>query len=494
MAHLIALTGSPKIGKTTVAKLLRRLGWSVVSTSSLLRKLAAEGAYGRTVPTNDELFEFGNELDQEDIYWIFGERLAPYDRVVIDAVRSEAQADLVRHHGGIVVCIGEDHYKVTEPGDLHVPRWKPERIVSHVLQNLVVYDGETTHGQVTGIVGAQWGSEGKGKVCSWLVATKALENKRYAAFARSCGPNAGHRIECPNGEYAVFRHLPSATPWASPGTDLLIGPGAVVDAAVLAKELPYVPAGCTVTIDPSVALVDEHGRQLERDYTLSSIGSTLTGTGGAMALRVLRVADTFGKIGGVPDLPGVKVAPVGSLLRNLLRSGRDILIEATQGIGLSLIGGGYPHTTSRETGPAGLLADLGLGVAWDVEWWLVARTHPIRVAGPSGPMENETTWEEVARTSGIPAETLRSRETTTVTKRLRRVAKWAPGYLTEVASLFGKKPRIFLSFGDYYQNKPEEVGGIRDECLMIDENAIVGYGPGALDAAQLKLWSAGVPA
>jgi adenylosuccinate synthase len=46
--------------------------------------------------------------------------------------------------------------------------------------------------------------------------------------------------------------------------------------------------------------------------------------------------------------------------------------------------------------------------------WLVARVFPIRVAGASGPLKGETTWEEL----GLPE------ERTTVTHKVRRVGEW----------------------------------------------------------------------
>jgi adenylosuccinate synthase len=50
---------------------------------------------------------------------------------------------------------------------------------------------------------------------------------------------------------------------------------------------------------------------------------------------------------------------------------------------------------------------------------VVVRTFPIRVGGPSGPFDNETTWDDVAFRSGAPEV---FSEYTSVTKRLRRVA------------------------------------------------------------------------
>ena len=50
---------------------------------------------------------------------------------------------------------------------------------------------------------------------------------------------------------------------------------------------------------------------------------------------------------------------------------------------------------------------------------LVARTYPIRVAGNSGPLKNELTWEEISRRVGKQV-----MERTTVTNKIRRVGEW----------------------------------------------------------------------
>jgi adenylosuccinate synthase len=52
---------------------------------------------------------------------------------------------------------------------------------------------------------------------------------------------------------------------------------------------------------------------------------------------------------------------------------------------------------------------------------MVVRTFPIRVGGISGPFPNEISWEDVAISSGSPAVIP---EYTSVTKRLRRVARF----------------------------------------------------------------------
>jgi adenylosuccinate synthase len=95
-----------------------------------------------------------------------------------------------------------------------------------------------------------------------------------------------------------------------------------------------------------------------------------------------------------------------------------IVIEGTQGYGLGLHAGYYPTCTSSDTRAIDFLAMAGIN-PWSpglehVTVWLVARVFPIRVAGASGPLKGETTWEEL----GLPE------ERTTVTHKVRRVGDW----------------------------------------------------------------------
>jgi adenylosuccinate synthase len=104
--------------------------------------------------------------------------------------------------------------------------------------------------------------------------------------------------------------------------------------------------------------------------------------------------------------------------------GDRILLEGTQGTTLSLHHGPYPHVTSRDTTVAGCLADAGIAPMRLRRVVMVCRTYPIRVGGASGPMWKEITYEDLASRSGIPIDELRTTETTTTTKRQRRIAEF----------------------------------------------------------------------
>ena len=85
-------------------------------------------------------------------------------------------------------------------------------------------------GRVTAVVGAQYGSEGKGAVVQHIA-------KEYPIHVRTGGPNAGHTIHYDNVEYAM-QVIPCG--WINPDAKLVIGPGALVDIEQLREEIRWI--------------------------------------------------------------------------------------------------------------------------------------------------------------------------------------------------------------------------------------------------------------
>jgi adenylosuccinate synthase len=141
------------------------------------------------------------------------------------------------------------------------------------------------------------------------------------------------------------------------------------------------------------------------------------------------------------------------------RVGRRVLLEGTQGTGLSIHHGSYPWVTSRDTTVAGCLAEAGIAPKRVRRVIMVCRTFPIRVMNPdeggrtSGPMDDkEISYAELASRSGISEEELRKTELTSVTKRQRRIAEFSWSLLRRAASL-NAPTDISLSFADYLDVK-----------------------------------------
>ena len=80
---------------------------------------------------------------------------------------------------------------------------------------------------------------------------------------------------------------------------------------------------------------------------------------------------------------------------------------------------------------------------------MVCRTYPIRVGGPSGPMDNEVTMEEIHRRSGIPLIPLEQAERTTTTNKPRRIAEFDWTQFKNSVQLNGPTD-IALTFVDYF--------------------------------------------
>jgi adenylosuccinate synthase len=133
-------------------------------------------------------------------------------------------------------------------------------------------------------------------------------------------------------------------------------------------------------------------------------------------------------------------------MRNALNQNRWIVIEGSQGFGLSLLHGGYyPRATSRDTTAGTFLGEAGLSPLDVEDVTLVLRAHPIRVAGNSGPLLNETTWERIAKSAGLPDG---YNELTTATRKVRRVGQFDAAMVRQAIQI-NNPTHIVLNHFDY---------------------------------------------
>ena len=172
----------------------------------------------------------------------------------------------------------------------------------------------------------------------------------------------------------------------------------------------------------------------------------------------------------------------------MLDDGEHIVIEGTQGFGLSLLHSPhFPKATSRDTSAAGALAETGLSPLDVQDVVLVLRSFPIRVAGDSGPFgAPEITWEQIALEGGHHGELA---EFTSVTRKLRRVARFDPEIVRE-AIIANNPSVIVLNHIDYVDAAAS--GGVTDRAseFLTDVEArigrridLLGLGPDILIAA-----------
>lgn len=296
---------------------------------------------------------------------------------------------------------------------------------------------------VSVIVGGQYGSEGKGKVALETV----RRDERATLSVRPGGTNSGHTGFARNGRRHVLRQLPASS--IDGGVGVIIPAGAYIDPELLEREIAETGINPgMVHVDPRAHVITEPHRQWERESALTeSIGSTGSGTGAAVLSRIARYAPAFPR--GIPaaELRQLRpfLADTVQLMRDALDKNERVVVEGTQGFGLSPIHGDvWPKATSRDTTASAFLSEVGLSPRDVDDVVLVLRCHPIRVAGDSGPLFGETSWDEIARTSGGP---WGKGELTSVTQRLRRVGTFDAGVVCRAISI-NQPNRIVLNHLD----------------------------------------------
>ena len=334
-----------------------------------------------------------------------------------------------------------------------------------------------SNGKISVVVGGQFGSEAKGAVAGFLASAENNLCHRVVAV-RVAGPNAGHTIygRCPDPcDVSPEEHLntPDAFnrqqrhPWklrqvpvaavTDEAATLVIAAGSEIDPAVLADEVHrLISAGYDpirrLYVDHSATVLEPYHIAAEIDQQLNRrIGSTAKGIGEARVARLRREARTFGQfLDQEPDHPLSRVTTIDTAryLNERVRSDH-VIIEGTQGYALGLHTDNYPQVTSSDCRAVDFLAMAGVN-PWLVSperlnIWVVLRTFPIRVAGNSGPMNGETSWEDL----GLPP------ERTTVTNKVRRVGTWDPDLAAEAVRVNGGGPdgsgcvRVALTMADY---------------------------------------------
>lgn len=313
---------------------------------------------------------------------------------------------------------------------------------------------------VTVVVGGQYGGEGKGKITSHL----AIRDD--ADFVVRCGgPNSGHTVDY-RGRRFVFRQLPVGV--INPKTRLLIAPGAIVNPQVFLDEIEAwgLEPG-RLGIDYKTGVITDAEATEEQELALRErLGSTLTGMGRGVANRVLR-DPRFRRVEDTPELKEFATDVSGELNDGVDQSKR-IIVEGTQGFGLSLYHSpDYPYVTSRDTTAAAFLSEVGLSPLVVTDIIMVIRTFPIRVGGNSGPLANETTWEELQQISSYPEPI---QEFTSVTKRLRRVGRFDLE-LVQKAHAVNRASQIAVLGTDYFEYRNRSKVAL--EALSADTRVFV---------------------
>jgi len=296
------------------------------------------------------------------------------------------------------------------------------------------------------VVGGQYGSEAKGAATAGVI---ERTQDRHVWNVRVAGPNAGHTAYDKTGRAWPLRTVPVGAVADHPSVTCVISAGSEIDPPVLRSELEQLRAAdvrVELRIDDQATVLEDEHKAVEHEHGLvGAIGSTGKGIGAARAARLLRSARTYGqwwhKLSAVErDLFPVPTHDTSSELQFAAANPHEVVvIEGTQGYGLGLHAGFYPQCTSSDCRAVDFAAMAGVS-PWavsDISILACMRVYPIRVAGNSGPMKDETSWEEL----GLPV------ELTTVTKKPRRVGLW-DGELAERAIRANPGATIHLSMLD----------------------------------------------
>ena len=264
------------------------------------------------------------------------------------------------------------------------------------------------------IVGGQYGSEGKGKVTAFLA-----EKQGASIVVRCGGPNSGHTVQI-GEKRLVLKHIPAG--FHVDACRLLLASGSYLHLELFLQEIKALGLDeKRIGVSPNAGIIEPwHMHQEDRLSLQERIASTLSGTGAAVSERVLR-SRNFRLAKNVPELRRFLVN-VPREIREADEEGKTILIEGTQGFGLSLLHSPhFPKTTSRDSTASGFCSEVGLSPRMVSDVTVVFRTYPIRVGGNSGPLRDEISWDVITKRSGAPSPI---REFTSVTSRLRRVAEF----------------------------------------------------------------------
>lgn len=302
-------------------------------------------------------------------------------------------------------------------------------------------------GKASVVIGGQFGSEGKGLIQGYIGSREKCD---YAVTAASA--NAGHTCWV-SGKKIVTYHLPM-TGVLSPGATMVLSAGAIIDPAVLEKEIveietsfPALDVRSRIFIHPRAAVIEPQDVDSEGAGSgAARIASTQHGVGAALVRKIQRTAMLAEDC--APLYPYIGAVDLEDRLRWRAR----VVVEVPQGMGLGINSGyAYPHCTSREVSVAQGLADAQIHPSRIGNVMAVFRTFPIRVGhlygpdgkitGNSGPFYEdgpETTWEAI----GVHP------EITTVTKRVRRVACFSLQQYRD-ALLWAQPTHVFLNFANY---------------------------------------------
>lgn len=457
---IILLSGELAVGKSTISdKLQEKFNFNILNSK---KPITVQAEKSRKKGSKREIFQYvGNQLDKKtDGKWLvefYQPDLIKSDRFVVDAVRIKKQIDAFRERYGTSVFhvhlsanpndlkrrfirrkpgTTSDEYELYKRDSternvndlsyyadliINTSSINPTDAVLLIANRLNLLSRLDTQ-NVDVVVGAQFGSEGKGQIAAYL-------SSEYDCLIRVGGPNAGHKVYNEPQPH-TFHIIPSGST-TNTEAKIVIGPGAVINKDIILNEIKeFQIDDYRLAIDPNATIISTRDRALEK--ILDRIGSTAQGVGAATACNIINrlKAESVHKAKNCNELKKF-IRPSREIIESLCSQNKKILLEGTQGTHLSIHHGLYPHVTSRDTTVSGCIAEAGIAPARVRKVVLVTRRYPIRVQDPddgetSGAfLSEEISLEEISKRSGIDLDELERTEKTSTTKRKRRIAEFS---------------------------------------------------------------------
>ncbi|MBD3262092.1 MAG: adenylosuccinate synthetase [Candidatus Altiarchaeales archaeon] len=297
------------------------------------------------------------------------------------------------------------------------------------------------------VVGGHYGDEGKGKIVSYL----AQKDDPDVISRSGVGPNAGHTVWVDGKKYGL-RMITCG--FVNPNARLLIGAGVLVDPGRFLDEIKTTDTDGRIFIDQNCSIIEQkHKDEDKKDG--GKIGTTGTGCGPAMSDRVMRTAKQAKEIPQLKDY----VTDVPLQMNEAIDAGKKVLIEGTQGFGLSLYYGNYPYVTSKDTSASTAAADVGIGPTNVDDVYVIYKAYMSRVGKDpyihyldDKDVEGNTMWRNVlerAKKQGIEGE---------------NVNEIIATYLGEVGTVTGR-PRKIGSFDFELARYSAKVNGATQICV-----------------------------
>ncbi|HEX5797992.1 MAG TPA: adenylosuccinate synthetase [Candidatus Saccharimonadales bacterium] len=265
-------------------------------------------------------------------------------------------------------------------------------------------------GNVTAVVGLQYGDEGKGKIVDYLA------EKSDVVIRANGGANAGHTIVLKNGKTLALHQIPSGVAYDS--TQNIIGNGSFIDPVKLVEEmedarskgLDIKPDNFQISKTAHLVLPVHKQKDAERESGEKSQGSTKAGIAFAAADKSLRegirvetiaesTKDDLVRLGGqefaeAAFLLSTYLCDSVELIQKFISSNKKVLLEGAQAFGLDINHGKYPYVTSSDTTVAGLMSGSGINYKQIKKVIGVAKAIPSKVGG--GPFVTAIKDEEIA--------------------------------------------------------------------------------------------------